>query len=275
MLLQRNDQTVYDFIKWYATTGRQPDYDWDDLEQPFLNIVGDNAFEPVDCLLDLEDTQFLVAATLLKVRILLDLKEMQKQRWYSRKQQQEIRERHAQLNDRQAWLASRINIADPMYLAAAAEFSSPWCSPIATTRKFQIRDEPSVSSTTNNLTKPKTRRNSLYAPHTEPIDIQFRSSIVQTTKDLHTWGTWSKLIHYFEAEVHKLFVAVHRRNQLVWRVLSSAYLPESDPRIIVSSPLIDMHREAVLVGTACRKPWLECDVKYWLLKKLNHPNGVR
>ncbi|OAA33984.1 Zinc finger, MYND-type [Metarhizium rileyi] len=41
------DQSAYDFMKWYATTGQGPDYDWDDVYLPFLHLHGEDALEPL------------------------------------------------------------------------------------------------------------------------------------------------------------------------------------------------------------------------------------
>ncbi|KAF5120907.1 hypothetical protein E5D57_013243 [Metarhizium anisopliae] len=35
-----NMRDAYDFMKWYATTGEEPHYDWGDMSQPFLDIKG-------------------------------------------------------------------------------------------------------------------------------------------------------------------------------------------------------------------------------------------
>lgn len=64
--------------RWYGTTGRDSDYDWGDMDQPFLDVKGANAFEPVDYLCH----RFLLVCfgagmMLIKVRMLLDLKDLQ------------------------------------------------------------------------------------------------------------------------------------------------------------------------------------------------------
>ncbi len=72
------DQESYDFVKWYATAGQASDYDWGDMSLPFLNIANADVFEPVDYMcgeyLNLSHT---VAVTLLKIKVLLDLKDLQ------------------------------------------------------------------------------------------------------------------------------------------------------------------------------------------------------
>ncbi|XP_044716967.1 MYND finger domain-containing protein [Hirsutella rhossiliensis] len=54
------DQDAYDLIKWYATTGQDPDYDWGDMDLPFLDIHDADVLEPlpaVRVLLDLRAVQ--------------------------------------------------------------------------------------------------------------------------------------------------------------------------------------------------------------------------
>ena len=72
------DQESYDFVKWYATAGQASDYDWGDMSLPFLNVANADVFEPVDYMcgkyLNLSHT---VAVTLLKIKVLLDLKDLQ------------------------------------------------------------------------------------------------------------------------------------------------------------------------------------------------------
>ncbi|KAK2598139.1 hypothetical protein QQS21_005690 [Conoideocrella luteorostrata] len=77
------DQNAYDFMKWYATTGEEPQFDWRDMNQPFLDIKDADALEaPAKSW---TKTTFLelnhaVALVLIKVRILLDLQAIQNAR---------------------------------------------------------------------------------------------------------------------------------------------------------------------------------------------------
>lgn len=49
MMLQLDmDQECYDFIKWYETEGQRRDYDWGDMDLPFLNVKNANPFEDAD-----------------------------------------------------------------------------------------------------------------------------------------------------------------------------------------------------------------------------------
>ena len=72
------DQECYDFVKWYATTGQDSHYDWGNMNLPFLDIKGADVFEPVDVFtgkyLALSQT---VSVTLLKIRLLMDVRNLQ------------------------------------------------------------------------------------------------------------------------------------------------------------------------------------------------------
>ncbi|PGH04956.1 hypothetical protein GX51_03255 [Blastomyces parvus] len=80
MLQLGMDQECYDFLKWYETTGQLPDYDWGDVEQPFLDVKDADAFEDVGYVCH----RFLgvtvgAGVMLVKVRMLLDLKDLHMQ----------------------------------------------------------------------------------------------------------------------------------------------------------------------------------------------------
>ena len=69
------DQTCYDFIKWYATTGQEGGYDWGNMELPFLDVQNADMLESVDYI-DTEYAQlnFLVPLALLKIKLLLAIR---------------------------------------------------------------------------------------------------------------------------------------------------------------------------------------------------------
>jgi MYND finger len=74
MLRLGRDQECYDFIKWWAITA-EADYDWGDMDLPYLDIKDSDAFEPVDYLCrKFRPLSHIVAATLLKARQLLAVK---------------------------------------------------------------------------------------------------------------------------------------------------------------------------------------------------------
>jgi hypothetical protein len=63
------DQECYDFMKWYATKGSRGDYDWDDIELPFLNLVGEDVMEEPEVFTgSWPDAAHMIAVTLIKVR---------------------------------------------------------------------------------------------------------------------------------------------------------------------------------------------------------------
>ncbi|ERF74071.1 hypothetical protein EPUS_08119 [Endocarpon pusillum Z07020] len=74
------DQECYDFIKWYATTGSDGKYDWGDLDNPFLDLKGEDVFEtlPANTTHRYGDLPHTVALTLLKLRLKLDLRDLQR-----------------------------------------------------------------------------------------------------------------------------------------------------------------------------------------------------
>ncbi|KAF5120840.1 hypothetical protein E5D57_013176 [Metarhizium anisopliae] len=73
------DQAAYDFMKWYATTGQDPRYNWGDIDLPFLDIKDGDVLESpagmwTDEWLDLSHCS---AVVLVKVRVLLDIQAVQ------------------------------------------------------------------------------------------------------------------------------------------------------------------------------------------------------
>ncbi|KAL1968778.1 hypothetical protein VTN77DRAFT_1139 [Rasamsonia byssochlamydoides] len=74
MLRLNKDQECYDFVKWWNAMGSESDYDWGNMELPYLDIKNADAFEPVDYLWsDFPDLSRMVAITLLKIKLLLDV----------------------------------------------------------------------------------------------------------------------------------------------------------------------------------------------------------
>src|SRR5204863_8640658 len=73
------DQECYDFVKWYATTGQDSDYDWGDMSLPFLNVKDADVFEPVDVFTGRYiHLSHSVSVALIKVRLLLDVRGLQR-----------------------------------------------------------------------------------------------------------------------------------------------------------------------------------------------------
>lgn len=66
------DQTCYDFVKWWATTSKREEYDWDEMDEPYLDVKGTDVLEPPEAL----QLGHAVCVALIKVRIFLDLQHM-------------------------------------------------------------------------------------------------------------------------------------------------------------------------------------------------------
>lgn len=73
------DQEAYDFVKWYATTGIDRNYDWNDIDLPFLDVKDADVLESLRGMWTTEypSLSHAVAMTLVKVRVLLDLQAIQ------------------------------------------------------------------------------------------------------------------------------------------------------------------------------------------------------
>ncbi|MCJ1388641.1 hypothetical protein MMC18_001489 [Xylographa bjoerkii] len=85
------DQQCYDFCKWWATTGQKGDYDWGDMDNPYLDVKGADVFEPpLENFLTSYDLSHTVAITLLKVRMLIDVRALQNSSILGTKVPQEI-----------------------------------------------------------------------------------------------------------------------------------------------------------------------------------------
>lgn len=66
------DQECYDFVKWWASIGERKDYDYGDLDEPYLDLKDQNALEP-PVLFARAYAPHSISVTLLKIRILFDL----------------------------------------------------------------------------------------------------------------------------------------------------------------------------------------------------------
>lgn len=72
------DQDCYDFVKWwYQAKVQEIDYDWGDTSLPFLHIRNANALESVEYMCRYPPyLSNVVAITLLKIKLLLDVKSL-------------------------------------------------------------------------------------------------------------------------------------------------------------------------------------------------------
>ena len=69
------DQECYDFCVWYATTGQRGDYDFRNMDLPYLDVKGADVLEPLRAgfVHRSAPLSHVVAITLLKIRLCLDL----------------------------------------------------------------------------------------------------------------------------------------------------------------------------------------------------------
>lgn len=72
MLRLGRDQQCYDFVKWYATTGRRGDLDWNDMRQPYLNTANSNYLEDVTVFIKNSPKYIyhVMLVVLIKIRLL-------------------------------------------------------------------------------------------------------------------------------------------------------------------------------------------------------------
>ena len=71
------DQKCYDFIKWYATDGEANNYNWGDMNLPFLNLENEDVMESIDLFMDKwSPVSRGIPITLIKLRMLLDLRDV-------------------------------------------------------------------------------------------------------------------------------------------------------------------------------------------------------
>lgn len=92
MLRLNEDQRCYDFVKWWATMGEESDYDWGDMDLPYLNIQGADVFEPnpENLITKYSSLSPAVATTLLKIKLIIDLTNMENSAVLVAKAPQEI-----------------------------------------------------------------------------------------------------------------------------------------------------------------------------------------
>jgi hypothetical protein len=68
------DQEAYDFCKWYVTEGSRSDYDWGDMDLPFLSVRNADVFEDVgEFDGKYPDPGHIIPVILIKIRLLLDV----------------------------------------------------------------------------------------------------------------------------------------------------------------------------------------------------------
>lgn len=71
-------QECYDFLKWHVTTGSRDDYDWKDLNLPFLDVRDADVFESVaEFTGQSANSGYILPLMLIKMRLLMDVKSLQ------------------------------------------------------------------------------------------------------------------------------------------------------------------------------------------------------
>ncbi|KOS38461.1 hypothetical protein ACN38_g10722 [Penicillium nordicum] len=70
MIRLQQDQECYDFLKWWATTGRNHHYDWGNTNLPYLDVKNANPLEPVDMFRGNSNLPHIVSLTLVKIKVL-------------------------------------------------------------------------------------------------------------------------------------------------------------------------------------------------------------
>ena len=75
MLRLDQDQECYDFIKWYQTEGQRSDYDWGNMDLPFLSVKDADVLEPTGFMDQgkFGDAHHCAALILLKLKLLIDV----------------------------------------------------------------------------------------------------------------------------------------------------------------------------------------------------------
>lgn len=71
------DQECYDFVKWWATSDPHGDYDWGDMDLPFLDVRDADVLESVSEFTgEFSDISHAVAVLLIKMRLLRNVKSL-------------------------------------------------------------------------------------------------------------------------------------------------------------------------------------------------------
>ena len=86
------DQECYDFCKWWATTNGEGQCDWGNMSYPYLDVKDADAFESPQkfFIKQFGHLHHCVAITLLKIKLLVDVRELQNASVIGNKVPQEI-----------------------------------------------------------------------------------------------------------------------------------------------------------------------------------------
>ena len=86
------DQECYEFCKWWATTNGEGHCDWGNMSNPYLEVKDADPFESPQKIFikKFGDLNHCVAITLLKIKLLMDVRELQNASVIGKKVPQEI-----------------------------------------------------------------------------------------------------------------------------------------------------------------------------------------
>ena len=134
------DQECYDFCKWWATTGKEGNYDWGNLDNPYLDVKNADVFEPLPESLigKWPSLSHSVGVTLLKIRLLMDLRALQNSSVIGNKVPQEI------LDSVRGQLVSGSIIADNKSIINAKDHA-----PLIESMEVQVQDLYTAVKTSN------------------------------------------------------------------------------------------------------------------------------
>ncbi|KAF7186711.1 Rho GTPase-activating protein gacZ, partial [Pseudocercospora fuligena] len=92
MIRLGKDQQAYDFLKWHCTTGQEGDYDWGDMSLPYLDLKDENVMEALHENMHHKygGIAEMAAMTLIKLRLLFDIRELEQRSPVGEKVPQEI-----------------------------------------------------------------------------------------------------------------------------------------------------------------------------------------
>lgn len=135
------DQECYDFCKWWATTGQEDSYDSGNLDSPYLDVKDADAFEPLpeNLIGEWPSLSHSVAITLLKIRLLIDLRALQNSSVIGNRVPQEI------LDSVRGQLVSGSIIADNKSIINAKDHA-----PLIESTEVQVQDLYAAVKKSNN-----------------------------------------------------------------------------------------------------------------------------
>ncbi|KAI2466434.1 hypothetical protein F4781DRAFT_405780 [Annulohypoxylon bovei var. microspora] len=177
------DQEAYDYIKWQGTIGAASDYDWNNPGSTYLNLHDEDAFEPVsDFAKKISDLSTLVCLVNFKVRLLLDIKVLDKE-------SKKPGNRNASYDKKMEWVREHV-VCEALYKRRDIIERSEWTDIIASLQS-QAKEVFDIVNDRNKYYWPALRSPDRYAaalpvPYSpgspQEINIVFRN----------TWYSWAE-----------------------------------------------------------------------------------